>query len=366
LTHPIDEVRHFAIGSFRGAFSVDDPARAQNVLGNYIDAALKYDAKSALEKAKPWGQRIDHLVIQKEVFLEMRGAIAAGSEGNLSNASKLSVRDPSSYKFFPVIANWMVSLGDIPPVREFFRANAAVLAELYADDEHYQDLYAVGGQALEQTLATHVLQIPVEDAKRLIDPLLVSINAKPDKCARFLELIIEAADRTGDVEKFWPVWNIFATAMQSTPARRSARHDGNLAGIIKGLFMVIELKEGIERWHLLVGHEQQIVDLFSKLPAARSTAGLFLAFLRTTGRHVLESGLVAFEKQLKGHEELLTPRNVETLELLLGPPIYSTPARLKADSGVRAAVLAILDATINAGSTASYFMRNDFATPAAG
>jgi len=99
------------------------------------------------------------------------------------------------------------------------------------------------------------------------------------------------------------------------------------------------------------------------LPAARSTAGLFLNFLRTTGKHALEVGLVAFERELKTHPELLSARNVETLELLLGPPIYSTPARLKKDSGVRSAVLALLDAMINAGSTASYFMRNDFATP---
>jgi hypothetical protein len=363
LTHPVDEVRSRAIGGFRGAFA-DEPDRAKNVLGIFVEAALKYDAKSAIEKAKPFGQRIDHLVIQKEVFLEMRRAIADGTKGDLAKAAQISVRDSSQYKFFPVIANWMVSLGDIPPVRDFFRVNAAALAGLYANDKLYNDLYGMGGQAIEHTLAQHLLQIPIADAKTLIDPLLASMQGKPDKCGRFFELIILAADRLNAPDKFWPIWGIFASAIQSATPRRGRQDDG-LAEIIKGLFMVIELNEGVDRWSLLAGHEQEIVNLFSKLPPSRSSAGLFLTFLRTTGKHALEAGLVAFEKVLKGHPELLTQRNVETMEFLLGPPIYSTPARLKKDAGVRTAVLVILDAMIKAGSTASYFMRNDFATPSA-
>ena len=293
----------------------------------------------------------------------MRRAITEEGEGDLSKASQLTVRDASSYKFFPTIAEWLASLGNIPPVRDFFRANAAILAELYADDKNYEALYSHGGQALERMLAEFVLQVSTDDAKSLIEPLLASLQESPDKCARFLELITLVADRTDNAERFWAIWHLYATALQTLPAQRLSRRDGTFASVIKCLFMVVDLKEGIERWHLLAGNEHRIVDLFSKLPSSRSTVGLFLEYLRTTGKHVLEAGLVAFEGKLQNHEDLLTARNVGALELLLGPAIYSTPARLKRDRGVRTAVLTILDAMINAGSTAAYFMRNDFATP---
>jgi len=48
---------------------------------------------------------------------------------------------------------------------------------------------------------------------------------------------------------------------------------------------------------------------------------------------------------------------------MLTPMVFGMPQELKSDPEVRAAVITILDALVDAGSAAAYLMRDDFATP---
>jgi hypothetical protein len=64
-----------------------------------------------------------------------------------------------------------------------------------------------------------------------------------------------------------------------------------------------------------------------------------------------------------GHISQLNANNVFLLEQMLTPMVFGMPQELKSDPEVRAAVITILDALVDAGSAAAYLMRDDFATP---
>jgi hypothetical protein len=363
LTHSVNEVRHYAIAGFRTSFEDWDSNRNRNALGAFIAGAVEYTQLVQTENTKPWTARKDRKLIEAEVFKRIRSAITNKEDGGLDQAAVLSLRDEAAYKFYPIISDWLATFGDTSAVRAFFKLNAAALGELYRDDEHYEVLYGAAGQAFEQTLARFLLNLPTDEAITLLKPLLSSLDDKPDKPSHFLDLMTLAADRYSKSEQFWPLWEEYAKSLTGLTKRSLTRRDGSFAVLIKGLFMVVDLNEGVEKWHLLTGKEDRVLKLFSNLPPLRSTLGLFLDFLHSTGKNVLEEGLISVQAKLTQDPNLLSESNVRSLELILGPPIYATPARLKKNSGVREAVLNLLDEMINAGSTAAYFLRNDFATP---
>jgi hypothetical protein len=94
----------------------------------------------------------------------------------------------------------------------------------------------------------------------------------------------------------------------------------------------------------------------------------YLDFLRRIGSaRLLPAAFVTLAKRIgtRPAAELLSPHSVKCLEEILGRFVYSDPSKLKVTPEMRAAVLLLLNACIEMGSSACYRQRDDFLTPSA-
>ena len=125
-------------------------------------------------------------------------------------------------------------------------------------------------------------------------------------------------------------------------------------------------EEGIHHWRRLQGHEEDVDALAARLPAVSPVLFSYTRYLYSIGRESLPDSFAVVAKILQNgtQEDLLSNGSaVYYLESMLGRYVYGEPLALKSDPKLRAAASSILDQLVEAGSSASYSMRDDFITP---
>jgi hypothetical protein len=245
--------------------------------------------------------------------------------------------------------------------KSFFSANAQLLISIWQRDCDNTDYESIN--AFESALAHYVLAIPTEDAKLLVKPLAEVVSSDSDKVGGFLWTLVAEADSKHKGEAFWALWEIFCDATLSLKELGDSRLSSRHASLLEALFLCGRGTESIKDWHLIQGHEMQITQLYVKLPASITATCNYLVFLKQFGAVELPRAYIPLANKIAEQPVLLNRANSFLLEELLSQGVFGTPALLKRDPEVRAAVNNILDALINAGSAAAYVMRDDFATP---
>jgi hypothetical protein len=92
----------------------------------------------------------------------------------------------------------------------------------------------------------------------------------------------------------------------------------------------------------------------------------YIRFLYHVGEQSLPDAFIWIYKKSEAYDPKKLFRNSNTrygLEVLLQRYVYSKPLLLKERAALREAVLALLDALIDLGSSAAFRMRADFVTP---
>jgi hypothetical protein len=92
----------------------------------------------------------------------------------------------------------------------------------------------------------------------------------------------------------------------------------------------------------------------------------YLRFLYHVGERSLPDAFLRIAKRIVGNSStrLLGGKNtVFILESLLRQYVYGRPLELKRNSELSDAILQLLDALVDAGSSAAFQMRDDFVTP---
>ena len=116
---------------------------------------------------------------------------------------------------------------------------------------------------------------------------------------------------------------------------------------------------------LLVGHEDDVNVFVTRLPASPPVLKSYAHYLYSVGESALPDALTVVAGRLRVGG-LLDGGAVSYLAAVLQKQVYGQPQLLKANPVIREATLAILDRLVDAGSSAAYRMRDDFATPSAG
>ena len=132
------------------------------------------------------------------------------------------------------------------------------------------------------------------------------------------------------------------------------------------MFLGVHWKADARHWRRLGGHASRIDELVSRLPASAIILEAYTRFLYNIGERSLPDGFVVIAGRLRAGEPsamLALSNTLFCLEALLGRFVYGEPLRLKSDPSLRSAVLLILDALVEAGSSAAFRMRDDFVTP---
>jgi len=106
--------------------------------------------------------------------------------------------------------------------------------------------------------------------------------------------------------------------------------------------------------------------LFEQLPLSRAVLRRYLAFLYHVGEQSLPEAFIRLHAKMhdaNAAELLSEGDSAFLLESLLLRYVYAKPFELKRRNDMRAAVLYLLDALVETGSSAGFRMRDDFVTP---
>ena len=133
------------------------------------------------------------------------------------------------------------------------------------------------------------------------------------------------------------------------------------------IFLTLYWNENVRHWRSLEGHSHRVHALFEALPHNGVALERYLAFLYHIGEQSLPDAFARVAQRLRKGGVKALVKNEESmflLEVLLQRYVYGRPAELKADHRMQEAVLYLLDALVEGGSSAAFRMRDDFVTPA--
>jgi len=218
------------------------------------------------------------------------------------------------------------------------------------------------------TLTRFVLKIDIDDAIDICTPLLDVIEVHPKEISEFIEQLIAAEDALGSEKVFWNLWQTIAdTVLHASWTQRLNERDSDRVKLLNTLFLGLGFwKENIRHWQRLEGNASRIDRFFEALPPIPVVFNSYSRFLYQIGDKSLPNSFAIISRKLQQGDTmvLLSGKNtVFYLESILRRYVYSRPALLKSNTGIRDAVLQLLDALVENGSSAAYRMRDDFVTP---
>jgi hypothetical protein len=172
-------------------------------------------------------------------------------------------------------------------------------------------------------------------------------------------------------ETFWRIWRDLARRVA-----RCERHTELLRDEDNGLTKLASVllldgvywKKSSKHWEPLQGHSEDIREFFEKVGSSPRVCLAFITLLDSVGNQTLiPEGITWIAKHVRADETgtLLSDRT--TLLLLarvLTPLVYGRTAAVRQSSTLRDAVLNILNAMVDSGSSGAFRMREFLITPA--
>ena len=216
-------------------------------------------------------------------------------------------------------------------------------------------------------LARFLLRLTPSEATALCPPLIDAVDFAPEEVNSVIKYIVAEADRLPKSEVLWPLWQAFADGVLRARwiGRLDERHPTGTE-FLKAMFLRIGWKENVVHWPQLEGDERRVDELFSALPPAAAVFESYAGFLFEIGDRSLPAAFARLAEKIRiadPKKALGGTNTIFFLEGILKRFVYGKPDVLKADAKIRDAVLFLLDALVEAGSSAAYRMRDDFVTP---
>jgi len=225
-------------------------------------------------------------------------------------------------------------------------------------------------QTLREQLQHFLLLTELDAAIRIAAPIVGATDRHPREVQSFLEGLVSAEDRLRKTEQFWAIWTLFADQVKQAPwlTRIDAEyHYGS--EMISAIFLGRFWKDGLQHWPPLENYADRLHSLFADLPASPTVTDRYVYCLYHVGRQSLPGAFLGLaEKIAQSAPSILLASSNTTymLEVLLQEHVFGHPLQLKSNAPLKNAVLSLLDALVEVGSSAAFRMRDDFVTPALG
>jgi hypothetical protein len=382
LTHPEDRLRTVAAFAVGRRLWEHDPALAWSCVGALVKEAYFLKEARKKEAGTPFNERTPWEQSEKAAAEAVRPAIIAAEPVERDRLLALPLGDGSGHNLLPPILGILVLA---PPTDklavEFFGHMATTLARAWAFeaktgrrrsmnskfDDDQEGLDYEKEVMLSRNLAQFLLDLSPEEALRVTAPVLDAALVHPERGGAFLERLISAQDQRKPTQTFWALWQaILDRLLAAIQQKTDAVKNRNLPKLLDKIFLGVNWKPDSRDWPPLEGEAHRIEAAFSFFAPHAAIIEHYLGFLRRIGSvRLLPGALVTLAKRIgaKPAAEILSPYSVKCLEEILGRFIYSDPSKLKATPEMRAAVLLLLNACIEMGSSVCYRQRDDFLTP---
>ncbi|HEY3863700.1 MAG TPA: hypothetical protein VGO59_17635 [Verrucomicrobiae bacterium] len=369
LTHASEEATEMAFMGVGAFLWKSDKSLASTCVSAVVHQGKAGAESEANENAKPFAQGVDRDTIESDRtamirdFIRNREQLPAESftELNLSSwTGRRALRD-----LLPIFGPCKEQIA-----RRFFKLVSSFLASSWKQEGDGQE-GAGRHHELEhrcaQRLTGFVLTLPAQVALDIVTPVLDLVAENPKEVGGFVELLIGVEDRVGSGAPFWTLWQQVADRVVSAPWLGSLRERSyNEVALIHALFLGVSWKEGVHHWQRLNGEASRLDGLFKVLPPSAQALNEYCRFLYSVGQSSLPQTFLLIADKLKKAPTglvLLIPEVVFFLEIVMRRWVYSQIGKLKANPGLMEAVLVILDALVDAGSSHAYRMRDDFVSP---
>lgn len=371
ITHPGDEIRMTAAAEAGRSLW-----RAHSELALRVVVALRNEA-ATVQHAFDEEQKKRYKERQRVEALQASAATIARAimRGERRPDKETGAFDPSKW-FGAEASTWILRILLGAPERSetaaaFVQISETLVAWWDADrrdrsDPQTKRRYETES-AIKHLLAESVFRVSEADATRILQPLLDAIHRHPDKVASVVRDLTTREAREPATARFWFLWKRFAEGLLTASWLANVDSEySNATQFVSSVFLAVGWKDHVRHWRSLVGYAHFVHELFERVPVSAAVVYRYLLFLYHVGEQSLPHAYIRIAAKLRGgdpHRLLTAHQCVFLLESLLQRHVYAKPLELKTQEHLRTAVLYLLDELVEAGSSASFRMRDDFVTP---
>jgi len=370
LTHSESKIRnHAAVGVRLYAWQID-PAFVWPCVAGLVKFAELGRSQQAREMRIPWQERLNSRRVILPGLHNLRRTIARSECRSTFKLIRLSLKDSFSCHVWPLILCILSDRSNDERARRFF----AHFANAYVKSWDRQQRRAFRNYEAESTLrrlfAQYSLRCPYDAATELWTPLLGAIPTHAEKVSEVFEQTVYAEDQQRSGETFWRLWSEISHRIILVENRieRLLQGHSELARLASVLLLDrVYWKEGAKNWEPLNGHKEDIHQFFKEVGSSSDVCRAFISLLDSVGNQsLLPDGIQWIAEQLRGGNTatLIADRNsLFLLTRVLTPIVYGRTSAAKTSRTLREAILVILDAMIDSGSSAAFRMREFLITP---
>lgn len=370
LTHASNEVQMYAaegIGVYSAGEMRDFSQRCAAAIAKGARLVMELQAR---ERKKPWGEQLRGSELTDAIKPALREPLRAG-DADVAEVLSLDLGDWPGRVAARSIQQILGHQPDLDLAVTFHRKLARFLLEQWEAERADTERRGGGDHGFTHDCLTRitgfVLKVDGGRALSVCEPLLEAVGNHPRELVVFLQWLVLREDYSAGETSFWSVWQAFANRICGAPwlAQLDSKY-GRGRELVGAIFLGHDWKDGVRHWQRLEGNAHRVNQLASRLAGSSRVLEAYAGFLHDVGESCLPKAFTIVADSLKAGdatEMLASNDSVFYLEALLRRYVYGEPLKLKEDPVVRAAVLLILDLLVEAGSSASYRMRDDFVTP---
>jgi hypothetical protein len=258
-----------------------------------------------------------------------------------------------------------------PQAVQWFTQVAGFLASWWRRDRHSDENDSrrdfEGETTAERAFAEFVVQSKREQALALLGPLLDSMSTLPDKFGGLVEKFLSAEDVRTAPSAYWDIWRAITDRVLTQPWLDKVDSEYSRGrDLIRACFLNTMWKGGIRSWSRLGDHFAQVDSFFKSLPASGFALARYCHYLYHIGKDSLPNAYILIAD--KGGASLASHIEEDDntrwyLESLIARSMFESLGSLKRSDRLRKALLDLLDALVQTGSSIAFQLRDDFVTP---
>jgi hypothetical protein len=373
LTHPIDEVRWYVIWGMNDKVWAANPSLALRAVNAIATEAALADRDWNAEEKKRFDKRRTPDTISASAAADIRGRFWTEEE----IAEDAHVRFDITEVFgAEAHAKVLAILGQVPNEPLAVAAHRRASEDLVEcwNREHdrspdRRDRNFHREQAISDRIQQFVMRASDADAEQVLQPILEAVDRHPREVHNVIQGFTSGEDSNPNTRHYWFLWNLFAERVKrATWLAHLDREHPHGSEVLSTIFLTAWWKDNVRHWRSLEGYAHNVDALFDALPPVWIVLDSYVRFLCHIGERSMPAAFVRIANALRrgNPADMLRESNtVFMLEVLLQRHVYARPLELKRDPALREAILYVLDALVESGSSAAFRMRDDFVTPAA-
>jgi hypothetical protein len=371
ITHPVDEVQQYAAVAVGKYLWDRDADLASACIAGLLELAQLERRCYATWSEQPYDSRGPFYESVAKSIEPVRARIVSAKPLEERGYYRMSLADSFSARLLPSILNIVSQQHHRQLAQNLFRQVAESIAHVQRRERQYRERRHFGAESAVKTqFANFVVGCEPAVALHLWKPFAEAVAKNPEAAFEVFQRLITAEDLAHEDEAFWAIWQETKERLLAVPdLHRLMTYEhsdfANLGSVL--LLDFVPWKKEAKDWEPLHGHQTQVLEFFSAAGTVLKICNSFIRLLDSVGSSLLPGALTLLDDRLQhGDSQAMIgdSNSLFSLTRILTPLIFGQTSTLRKSPALRDATLRILNAMVEAGSSAGYRMREFLITPA--